>query len=167
MRGFWERGGGIVVESSLSALRRLGIANGGRRWPLRFFLGSLFFFHWLRALHHHDRDAAAAGAERIHFRRRGTRQFRSAPASFSWRETAAAPALSWIDLGPVFQVPLGLTLDPLSRSMLFMVTGVGSLIHIYSLGYMRDRTRASRATSPGFRSSCSRCSGSCSRTISS
>ncbi len=49
-----------------------------------------------------------------------------------------APALSWIDLGASFRVPLGLTLDPLSRSMLFMVTGVGSLIHIYSLGYMRD-----------------------------
>ena len=33
-------------------------------------------------------------------------------------------------------MPLGLTLDPVSRSMLFMVTGVGALIHIYSLGYM-------------------------------
>ena len=33
-------------------------------------------------------------------------------------------------------MPLGLTLDPLSRSMLLMVTGVGALIHIYSLGYM-------------------------------
>ena len=54
-----------------------------------------------------------------------------------WNKTATAPALPWIDLGAGFRVPLGLTLDPLSRSMLFMVTGVGSLIHIYSLGYMR------------------------------
>ncbi|MGH7935683.1 MAG: NADH-quinone oxidoreductase subunit L [Chthoniobacterales bacterium] len=61
-----------------------------------------------------------------------------------WQETAAAPALSWIDLGTAFQVPLGLTLDSLSRSMLFMVTGVGSLIHIYSLGYMRDDDGKSR-----------------------
>src|SRR5262245_53218566 len=52
------------------------------------------------------------------------------------RETAGAPAFSWIDLGPAFSIPLGLTLDPLSRSMLFMVTGVGAVIHIYSLGYM-------------------------------
>ena len=53
-----------------------------------------------------------------------------------FRETAAAPAISWISLGSYFSIPLGLTLDPLSRSMLFMVTGVGALIHLYSLGYM-------------------------------
>jgi NADH-quinone oxidoreductase subunit L len=61
-----------------------------------------------------------------------------------FRATSAAPALSWIDLGPLFHVPLGLTLDPLSRSMLFMVTGVGSLIHIYSLGYMGSDAGKSR-----------------------
>src|SRR5690349_11292605 len=53
-----------------------------------------------------------------------------------FRETSSAPAMSWIDLGPLFSVPLGLTLDPLSRAMIFMVTGVGALIHLYSLGYM-------------------------------
>ncbi len=53
-----------------------------------------------------------------------------------FRETSVAPSISWIDLGPAFSVPLSLMLDPLSRSMLFMVTGVGALIHIYSLGYM-------------------------------
>src|SRR5690349_21052918 len=53
-----------------------------------------------------------------------------------FQETAAAPAISWIDLGPLFSIPLGLTLDPLSRSTIFMVTGVGALIHLYSLGYM-------------------------------
>ena len=53
-----------------------------------------------------------------------------------FQQTAAAPSVSWINLAPVFSVPLGLTLDPLSRSMLFMVTGVGAVIHIYSLGYM-------------------------------
>lgn len=58
--------------------------------------------------------------------------------------TATAAAISWIDLGASFRVPLGLTLDPLSRSMLFMVTGVGSLVHIYSLGYMRDDDGESR-----------------------
>lgn len=61
-----------------------------------------------------------------------------------WQKTAAAPALPWIDLGNVFRIPLGLTLDSLSRSMMFMVTGVGSLIHIYSLGYMRDDEGKSR-----------------------
>ena len=52
------------------------------------------------------------------------------------QKTSAAAAISWINLGPLFSVPLDLTLDPLSRSMLFMVTGVGAVIHIYSLGYM-------------------------------
>ena len=31
---------------------------------------------------------------------------------------------------------LGLLLDPLSLSFVLLITGVGSLIHIYSIGYM-------------------------------
>src|SRR5450432_2892237 len=50
----------------------------------------------------------------------------------------------WIDLRPVFYVPLGLTLDSLSKMMLVLVTGIGALIHIYSLGYMRDDAGKSR-----------------------
>ncbi|MGH8094238.1 MAG: NADH-quinone oxidoreductase subunit L [Chthoniobacterales bacterium] len=61
-----------------------------------------------------------------------------------FRETAAPPAISWINLAPLFSVPLGLTLDPLSRSMLFMVTGVGAVIHVYSLGYMGEDEGKSR-----------------------
>ena len=38
-------------------------------------------------------------------------------------------------------------LDRLSAVMTLIVTGVGSLIHIYSLGYMKD-DRASGASSP-------------------
>lgn len=53
-----------------------------------------------------------------------------------FQQTPSAPAISWINLAPFFSVPLGLALDPLSRAMAFMVTGVGALIHIYSLGYM-------------------------------
>lgn len=52
--------------------------------------------------------------------------------------------LNWIDLRPAFQVPLGLLLDPLSKTMLVLVTGVGALIHIYSLGYMADDAGKSR-----------------------
>src|SRR4051812_22913559 len=46
--------------------------------------------------------------------------------------------LTWIDLRPVLYVPLGFVLDNLAKTMLLLVTGIGSLIHIYSLGYMRD-----------------------------
>ena len=43
--------------------------------------------------------------------------------------------MDWIDAGG-FHVPFNLLLDPLSAVMILVVTGVGSLIHIYSLGYM-------------------------------
>jgi NADH-quinone oxidoreductase subunit L len=56
----------------------------------------------------------------------------------------SAPELSWIDIHGTLQVPLGFILDDLSRVMLLIVTGVGSLIHIYSLGYMRDDAGKSR-----------------------
>ncbi len=52
--------------------------------------------------------------------------------------------LTWIDFPGVFVVPLGLTLDGLSKMMLLVVSGVGTLIHIYSLGYMRDDEGKSR-----------------------
>src|SRR3954470_2318955 len=51
---------------------------------------------------------------------------------------------TWIDLRPVLSIPLGLVLDELSRTMLVLVTGVGAVIHIYSLGYMRDDAGKSR-----------------------
>ena len=62
---------------------------------------------------------------------------------FAQSATAAAE-FAWIDISPVFHVPLGLTLDPLSRTMAVLVSGVGALIHIYSLGYMRDDEGKSR-----------------------
>jgi NADH-quinone oxidoreductase subunit L len=43
-----------------------------------------------------------------------------------------------------FKVDIGLLLDPLSISFVLLITGVGSLIHIYSIGYMAhdpDRRR--------------------------
>ena len=50
----------------------------------------------------------------------------------------SSPKLPWIDLRPLLDVPFGFVLDDLSKTMLLLVTGVGALIHIYSLGYMRD-----------------------------
>jgi NADH-quinone oxidoreductase subunit L len=39
------------------------------------------------------------------------------------------------------QVQLGLLLDPLSASFILLITGVGLLIHVYSLGYMEHDPR--------------------------
>jgi NADH-quinone oxidoreductase subunit L len=42
---------------------------------------------------------------------------------------------TWIPVG-AFHVDVGLLLDPLSVCFVLLITGVGSLIHIYSIGYM-------------------------------
>jgi len=43
---------------------------------------------------------------------------------------------TWIPVGSL-HVSFGLQLDPLSIAMALFVTGVGSLIHLYSIGYMK------------------------------
>ena len=60
------------------------------------------------------------------------------------RTDISAPEFTWIDIRGVFNVPIAFILDDLSRLMLLVVTGVGLLIHIYSLGYMRDDAGKSR-----------------------
>ena len=50
----------------------------------------------------------------------------------------------WIDIPGLFNIPIGLTIDVWSKPMLLIVTFVGALIHIYSLGYMRDDPGKSR-----------------------
>src|SRR5438094_4362458 len=60
------------------------------------------------------------------------------------RQGISAREFNWIDFVGVFRVPLGFVLDNLSKTMLVLVSGVGSLIHIYSLGYMRDDKGKSR-----------------------
>ena len=47
---------------------------------------------------------------------------------------------TWVDAGS-FKVDLGLLYDPLSALFLLLITGVGSLIHIYSVGYMEHDER--------------------------
>src|SRR4051794_36808714 len=41
-----------------------------------------------------------------------------------------------------FQVPWGFRLDPLSGMMILIVTGIGTLIHVYSTSYMADEPRS-------------------------
>ncbi|MBW2413922.1 MAG: NADH-quinone oxidoreductase subunit L [Deltaproteobacteria bacterium] len=50
---------------------------------------------------------------------------------------------TWISADP-FHAELSFLLDPLSAVMILVVTGVGSLIHIYSVGYMDDDHREDR-----------------------
>lgn len=45
---------------------------------------------------------------------------------------------NWIDFGNAFSIPVALALDPLSRTMLVVVTTISPLVFIYSIGYMRE-----------------------------
>jgi NADH-quinone oxidoreductase subunit L len=54
------------------------------------------------------------------------------------------PSFHWIDFRPRLDIPFGFVLDRLSKTMIVLVTGVGALIHVYSLGYMREEKGKAR-----------------------
>jgi NADH-quinone oxidoreductase subunit L len=47
---------------------------------------------------------------------------------------------TWITSGPDLSIPFALRLDPLSAVMILVVSGIGSLIHVYSTAYMHEET---------------------------
>jgi NADH-quinone oxidoreductase subunit L len=61
--------------------------------------------------------------------------FSMAPEARFVRQTV----YTWIASGS-FEAPLALYLDPLSAVMILVVTGIGSLIHIYSTAYMHEES---------------------------
>jgi len=62
----------------------------------------------------------------------------------AWREAPVSqPVFDWFTAGPL-SVSFALRADELSSVMLLVVTGVGTLIHVYSIGYMRDDEGFSR-----------------------
>ncbi len=48
----------------------------------------------------------------------------------------------WISIGNM-HIPFAFQIDALSLTMMLIVTGIGSLIHLYSIGYMHDDARVS------------------------
>lgn len=57
--------------------------------------------------------------------------------------TVTVPLWQWITIGD-FQVAAALLIDPLSVTMSLIVTGVGALIHVYSISYMEHDERFQR-----------------------
>src|SRR5438046_35373 len=51
------------------------------------------------------------------------------------------PLQLWNGTVGSFQVPWGFRLDPLSGMMILIVTGIGTLIHVYSTAYIADEPR--------------------------
>jgi NADH-quinone oxidoreductase subunit L len=58
-------------------------------------------------------------------------------ALVGWEPVARESTATWLSIGDL-QVDFGLRFDPLSLAMLLLVTGVASVIHIYSWGYMKE-----------------------------
>ncbi|MBK6777109.1 MAG: NADH-quinone oxidoreductase subunit L [Flavobacteriales bacterium] len=54
--------------------------------------------------------------------------------------SALVHLFNWIDI-PGMEVAMDLRIDALSLTMMLIVTGIGSLIHMYSIGYMHDDKR--------------------------
>ncbi|MCA2003011.1 MAG: NADH-quinone oxidoreductase subunit L, partial [Chloroflexi bacterium] len=55
-------------------------------------------------------------------------------------ETVRAPLAQWIHVGSL-QLDWTFRVDSLSTTMMLVVSGVGTLIHIYAIGYMREDVR--------------------------
>ncbi|MBE0699847.1 MAG: NADH-quinone oxidoreductase subunit L, partial [Anaerolineaceae bacterium] len=55
-------------------------------------------------------------------------------------EAVSVPFLTWITMGPL-NVSWAFRVDTLSVTMMLVVAGVGTLIHIYSIGYMHQDVR--------------------------
>ena len=72
---------------------------------------------------------------------------------------------TWLPAGTL-TVHFGFLVDPLSVTMILFVTGVGTLIHLYAIGYMHGDERF-RGSSPTSTCSRRRCSSSCSPTTTS
>lgn len=58
------------------------------------------------------------------------------------KETAVTP-IDWLTVGD-FKLQIGITLDKLSTGMMVVVTGIGLLVHIFSLAYMADDSAKAR-----------------------
>lgn len=59
------------------------------------------------------------------------------------RESVVTLPLSWIRLIG-FQIPFEVIVDPLSITMVLIITGVGALIHLYATGYMAEEREFTR-----------------------
>jgi NADH-quinone oxidoreductase subunit L len=58
--------------------------------------------------------------------------------SIIFSHTVVEPAtFNWASIGD-FNLQIGLQMDGLSKGMMLVVTGVGALVHIFSLAYMKD-----------------------------
>lgn len=56
---------------------------------------------------------------------------------FLQKTNITLPGFAWINFGEALTISIGMMVDPLSRTMLVVVTTIATLVFIYSIGYMR------------------------------
>ena len=101
------------------------------RWiPLIPLLGSVINLFWGRALGRKNAGAVACAAVGASFAI-AFYVFWQLPATGVFRDLV----YTWIESG-AFKANLAFQVDALTAVMLLIVTGIGFLIHLYSLGYM-------------------------------
>jgi NADH-quinone oxidoreductase subunit L len=106
--------------------------------PLLPFLGFLVNGSFARRLTKSAAGAVACGAMILSFAVSVAAVFRL--LSFDAESRAIVqPVYDWITSGDL-TVPFTLRLDPLSAVMILVVTGIGSLIHVYSTAYMHEES---------------------------
>lgn len=57
---------------------------------------------------------------------------------------AVVTSFPWLQVTENFGLTIGMTVDGLSQGMMIIVTGIGFLVHLFSLGYMKDDAGKSR-----------------------
>ncbi len=103
-------------------------------FPLAAFVINIFFGKFLRHRAAWVSIAASALATAV-----------SLPVIFQVIQGAhVARAWSWLVLGGSYTLRFGYLIDPPAAMLLFVVTVVGTLIQIYSVGYMHEDPRFSR-----------------------
>src|SRR5919201_549336 len=111
--------------------------------PLLPFLGFLVNASFGRRLTKGAAGAVACGAMILSFVVSVAAVFRL--VSYDPESRAIVQSVyDWITSGDL-TVPLTLRLDPLSAVMILVVTGIGSLIHVYSTAYMHEERDAEYA----------------------
>ena len=109
--------------------------------PLLPFLGFLLNASFGRRVSKAAAGAVACGAMLGSFAGVGcVAVWRLVGAARPRRARSSQRVFTWITSGD-FTAAFTLRLDPLSAVMILVVTGIGSLIHIYSTAYMHEETR--------------------------
>ncbi|MCZ6780519.1 MAG: NADH-quinone oxidoreductase subunit L, partial [Nitrospirae bacterium] len=95
--------------------------------PFAAFLIVGLFGHWIRERAHLVAVPAVLGSLLLSL---------ATLRDVSSGETISVPLYTWLTSGDL-RVTLGLSIDRLTAAMLVLVTTVSSLVHVYTIGYMR------------------------------